>query len=329
MGAYSYIAEHVADRGIAAIRLTDALHRTQVSIVPSVGNRAYEMLICGENILYFPFDDPSALKTDRRLNGIPFLAPWANRMPKGFRANGKDYPFNLGRDWVRLDQNGIPIHGLLTSSPFWEVIELEADATSAHVTSRLEFWRHPDLMANWPFAHNYEMTYRLAGGFLEVGVAVTNLSTDSMPIAVGFHPYFQLPGVRIEEALTHIPVRRRIETDDRLIATGETSPVNFAERVSLRDERFDDGFTDLVRTADGQAVFSVEGNGKKIEVAFGPKYSVAVVYSPPGQNYICFEPMSSITNGVNLACEGKYPDLQTIPAGGQWRESFWIRPSGF
>jgi aldose 1-epimerase len=143
-----------------------------------------------------------------------------------------------------------------------------------------------------------------------------------MPIAVGFHPYFQLPGVPIEESVAHIPVRRHVETDARLVATGETTPVDFANPVSLKDHHFDDGFTDLVK---GE-VFSVEGRGKKIEVTFGPRYQVAIVYAPPGQNYICFEPMSAITNGINLKFEGKYPELQTIPPGDRWQESFWIRP---
>ena len=61
---------------------------------------------------------------------------------------------------------------------------------------------------------------------------------------------------------------------------------------------------------------------------YGPKYAVAVVYAPPNQNYICFEPMAAITNGVNLAHEGKYPDLQMVPPGGRWRESFWVRATG-
>jgi hypothetical protein len=32
---------------------------------------------------------------------------------------------------------------------------------------------------------------------------------------------------------------------------------------------------------------------------------------------------------VNLAHAGVYKELQSIPAGGQWKESFWITPSGF
>jgi hypothetical protein len=38
--------------------------------------------------------------------------------------------------------------------------------------------------------------------------------------------------------------------------------------------------------------------------------------------------LAAIISGVNLAHEGKYSGLQTVPAGGKWTESFWIRASG-
>ena len=39
--------------------------------------------------------------------------------------------------------------------------------------------------------------------------------------------------------------------------------------------------------------------------------------------------MAGITDALNLAQKGLYKELQSIPAGGIWQESFWIRPSGF
>jgi aldose 1-epimerase len=50
---------------------------------------------------------------------------------------------------------------------------------------------------------------------------------------------------------------------------------------------------------------------------------------PKGRDFLCFEPMAAITNALNLAHAGIYKQLQSIPPGGLWRESFWIRPSGF
>ena len=66
-----------------------------------------------------------------------------------------------------------------------------------------------------------------------------------------------------------------------------------------------------------------------MSVIYGPKCSVAVVFAPPGKGFICFEPMSAITNAFNLAQRGLYKELQSIPPGGMWRESFWIVPGGF
>jgi aldose 1-epimerase len=319
-----YAARQEPESGIPIVRLTDSTRGIEVAVAPSIGNRAIGMWVRGQNILWVPFEDPARLKAERHTNGIPFLAPWANRMPDGFWANGKRYRFNSNLDSIRCDQNGIPIHGLVSSSERWEVIDCASDNESAHVTSRLEFWKYPDLMANWPFAHDYEMTYRLTDGLLEVDVTVRNLSAEPMPMAIGFHPYFQLPGIPIASAFAHAPVRLHVETDQRLVATGEMRPVNFPERIALSNHHFDDGFTGI-----DDPLFSVEAGGKRIEISFGPKYTVAIIYAPPGHDYICFEPMTAITNGINLAHEGKYPNLQMVAAGGHWNESFRIRPVGF
>ena len=41
------------------------------------------------------------------------------------------------------------------------------------------------------------------------------------------------------------------------------------------------------------------------------------------------EPMVAITNALNLSQKGVYKDLQTIPPGGFWSESFWITTKGY
>jgi aldose 1-epimerase len=93
--------------------------------------------------------------------------------------------------------------------------------------------------------------------------------------------------------------------------------------------QFDNGFSGLTRGADGRAEFWVQGNHEKISVIYGPKYQVAVVYAPKGRDFICFEPMAAPTNAFNLAHAGKYKDLQSVPPGGNWTESFWVKPAGF
>jgi aldose 1-epimerase len=327
--ARNYTAQKTSDRGVDIVRLTDTAHGVEVSIAPSIGNRAYEMKVHGKNILYMPAPDVAQLKQRPGLSGIPFLAPWANRMADGgFWANGKKYTFNSGLGTARVASTGIAIHGMISTSPLWEITEVSADDESAHVTSLFEFWKYPDLMANWPFAHEYRMTYRLAGGVLEVITTVINRSTQTMPLALGYHPYYNLPDVPRDEADAHIPAKTAVVTDSRLVATGEMKPMDLPDPTPLKGRTLDNGFTDLIRDKDGRATFSVEGGGKKIEVTYGPKWLVAVVWQPPNQNFICFEPMAAITNGPNLSHDGKYPQQQTLAPGATWTESFWVRASG-
>ena len=198
----------------------------------------------------------------------------------------------------------MPSHGLLVNASQWRVTEVAADAHSAHVTSRLEFWRYPDLMAQWPFAHEYEMTYSLADGALEVRTTVTNLSDEAMPIVLGFHPYLRIPGIPRDEWTIHSPARIHVIPGEHNIPTGEMRPLDIPNPLPLRGVKLDDGFTDLARGADGRANFSIESGGKKVEIIFGPKFTVATMWIPEGREFLCIEPLTTIINGVNLAHDG-------------------------
>ena len=68
---------------------------------------------------------------------------------------------------------------------------------------------------------------------------------------------------------------------------------------------------------------------EKLSVIYGPKYTVCVLWVPKGRDFLCFEPMAAVTNAINLSQAGKYKELQSIPPGGEWRESFWVHPTGF
>jgi aldose 1-epimerase len=50
---------------------------------------------------------------------------------------------------------------------------------------------------------------------------------------------------------------------------------------------------------------------------------------PQDRGFIAFEPMVAITNALNMAQKGAYKDLQSIPPGGSWEESFWVRAMGY
>ncbi|HLY19120.1 MAG TPA: aldose 1-epimerase [Bryobacteraceae bacterium] len=328
--AADYSAEKAVMDGVPVVRLSQSARNIEVVTVPSLGNLAYEFKVNGKNVFWLPYKTLAEMKAKPQFGGIPFLAPWANRLSAyAFFANGKKYQLNRELGNLRGDQNQNPIHGLLTVSPDWKVTAVESDSDSASVTSRLEFWKYPDLMAQFPFAHTLEVTFRLHGGALEVRTTIRNHSAEPMPVAIGYHPYFQLHDAPRDQWKVRLAARDHLLLSKLLIPTGERKPIEFPNPLPLTGVSLDDVFGDLVRDESGRSTFSVEGAQEKISVIYGSKYTVAVVYAPSGRPFICFEPMSAITDGFNLAHAGVYKDLQSIPPEGEWRESFWIVPSGF
>lgn len=328
--AANYTARKIIVDGVEVVRLADARRKTEVSIAPSIGNNAYEMTVSGKNVFWSPYKSVGEFKAKPVHLGNPFLAPWANRLDQAaFYANGKKYTLNPALGNYRSDGNQKPIHGLVVYAPEWKVMDVRSGDAAAEVTSRLEFWRYPDYMAQFPFAHTIDMTYRLQDGVLEVKTAIENHATQPMPVSIGYHPYFRLHDAPRDQWTVALPVREQYLMDPALVPTGQTKAPEFASPVKLEGVQLDNGFTGLARGESGRAEFSVQGVKEKISVLYGPKYSVAIVYAPKGRDFICFEPMSGPTNAFNLAHAGAYKDLQTIAPGAKWVESFWIAPSGF
>jgi aldose 1-epimerase len=322
LAVWPAFGQYAAHREGDVVRLEDAKSQTIVSLTPSRGNNALSMKVKGKDVL------PSV----GGMSGVPFLAPWANRLDEtAFYANGKKYPFNLGLGNVR---GPIPMHGFLTNATQWEVVEIKADQNSAWVTSRLDFYRQPDWMAQFPFAHTIEMTHRLKDGVLEVMVKLNNLSVAPMPVAIGFHPFFQVTDAPRDDWTFSIAARTHWIAPQQ-IPTGVTEPIEkFLPNPhggSLKGVKLDDPFGDLIRDDSGKATMWLQGKNERVEVSFGPNYKAVVVWFPAGptQNFICFEPMAGITDGMNLAQKGLYKELQYIPPGQTWQESFWIKPVGF
>jgi aldose 1-epimerase len=329
--AANYTAERTAIDSIEVIRLADASRRIEVLIVPSIGNNVYSIKIGGKEILWSPYRTLAELKAKPAMAGNPLLAPWANRIDQdAYFANGKKYLLNPELKNFRYDANRKPIHGLLVYAGQWRVASLKAGSGGAELTSRLEFWREPDWMAQFPFAHNLEVTHRLKDGALEIETALENLSSQPMPLSLGYHTYYQVPDApRDDWKVTLLPARDHVVLNDLLIPTGERKPVSLPSPVALGAVKLDDVFTNLVRDKAGRAEFRVQGKKQAISVIFGPKYLVSVIYAPPGRDFICFEPMTAITNAFNLARAGNYGELQSVAPGQTWRESFWIKPEGF
>jgi len=326
--------QYTARRSGEIVLLEDAKNQTSVSIVPSVGNVAFSMKVKGQEILRWPFASIEEFKSRPALAGIPFLGPWANRLDEqAFYANGKRYAFDMDLGNVR---GAIPIHGFLSSADQWQVIEVKADGKSAWVTSKLEFFKQPMWMKQFPFAHTIEITHRLQDGVLQVRTKITNLASEPMPVAVGFHPYYKLTDSLRDEWTISVGANKHWILSSTKIPTGETEPIEkiFAnpQAAALKDYNLDDVLSDLTRDAQNRAHMIVRGKSQQLDIMLDPNWRSVVIWSPKrpnDSNFVAFEPMAGITDAMNLAHKGLYKELQSILPGGIWEASFWVKPSGF
>lgn len=320
--------------GVSVVQLESPNGNERVSVAVSLGNLAYEFSVNGKNAFYAPMDSLGAYAERPRLAGNPFLWPWPNRLDwEGYYFGGKEYRLNMALGNVRLDANKQPIHGLVTFSPYWQVIDSGADSDSAWVTSRLEYSKRPELAQQFPFEHAVEMTYRLSGGTLSVTTKVFNLSAVAMPIAMGFHPYYQLHDSPRDDWKIRIAAKDQWLLNDKLTPTAETAPTEnqFPNPLEfpLAGAALDHVFGGLIRDADGSARFSLVGKQERIDVFFDDKFDTSVIYAPTRGAFVCFEPMAGITNALNLQHRGTYNALQSIEAGQTWQGTFAIKPVGF
>ena len=172
-GGYAVGAYSVSTRtfeGHTVYHLLDAGRKMDCGIVPDLGNLAYEFKANGKDV-FIPLDSFKGYIERRSFaSGNPFLAPFANRIDQDYYYfQDKKYLLNdsLG-NLLHVPPNNYAIHGLVVFDPRWKVVKTGANSDEgAFITSRLEFYKYPDLMAQFPFAHVYEVTYRLKDGKLE------------------------------------------------------------------------------------------------------------------------------------------------------------------
>ena len=263
------------------------------SFAPGLGMAGVSLRHAGEELL----DRQAGLSAYAErgaVMGIPLLHPWANRLA-GFQyaVDGRVVRLPEGPPLVRCEEHGLPIHGLLSGSPHWRVRSLATDRDNARLTAELRFDAHPELLAAFPFPHTLALDAALAADGLTIATTLTATGDVPVPVAFGFHPYVRLPGVDRSMWQLELPARRYLFTDVRGIPTGRHEDEH-AARLRLGARGFDDGFDGLAEGAE----FSVAGGGRRLTVTFVTGYPAAQIFSPPGAQFVCFEPMTSPANAL-------------------------------
>ena len=295
--------------GLAALTLASG--GIEVDFVPGAGMVGCSLRHRGEELLG-QRGGLRAYVAERKTMGIPLLHPWANRLSqRRFEVAGREVAIDPRATPLRLDDDGLPMHGMLAAARGWRVERHDG----AGLAARFDFGAHEALMAAFPFAHELLFDATLAGTTLTIATTVRATGDAAVPISFGFHPYLRLPGVDRADWDVEIPVEERLGLDRRMLPTGERLAVQVAAGA-LGSRTFDDAY---VAPPDGRP-FVLAGGGRRIELAFVAGFPYAQVFAPPEDDVIAFEPMTAPTNAL---VDGGL-ELPLVAPGDSYRAVFSI-----
>jgi aldose 1-epimerase len=278
---------------LETVSLREDASALEAQFVPSAGMLCCSLRHRGEELLA-QNNGVEAYAQSGKTMGIPLLYPWANRLA-GFNYSAAGRSVRLPHDpsRVRLDANGLPMHGIIGGRQPWELASA-SDTDTSSLVARLS-WSEPQrqLFEVFPFRHDLRFRARLRDGRLEIELSVHACATDAVPLAFGFHPYLSPPGDARQRWLIELPAMRALALDAQQIPTGASHALS-AERFELGGREFDDGFDALAEPAR----FSVSDARRRIELTMLEGYPCAQVFAPASGQFICFEPMAAPANAL-------------------------------
>ena len=149
-----------------------------------------------------------------------------------------------------------------------------------------------------PFDYAASQRFTLGESHLRVDLSLTNMGERSMPAGTGLHAYYDKPpNTRLTANLPGVWL-----SDDRLIPTEHTAVPpewDFRGGKSLDGVVVDSNFTGWDRAAR----IDWPDRPFALEIAATRNLGNTVIFSPPGGDFFCFEPVSNANDAFNRGPE--------------------------
>lgn len=279
-------------------------------IVPEAAANITALRFAGTNVLD-GYETPDELRAGK-WGKSAILFPFPNRLRDGrYTWLDRDYTFP-----INSASTNNAIHGFVRHAAF-EVAHIELTAEQAAITSRfIADGTNPA----YPFAFMLDVIFALTreGEFVAKFV-VTNQHHESIPVGLGWHPYFRLTS-RVEDHRLQLSPCERIEIDERMIPTGKRAPYeHFQDERLLEDTQLDTCFAALPHESIVRSVLRANGHTLSI-AAPREQFPFFQVFTPPMRTSVAIEPMTCNVNAFQNR-EG----LVELPAGQTWTVAFRIK----
>ena len=200
--------------------------------------------------------------------GIPVLFPTPGKLE--------------GDAWHWRGREGtLKQHGFARNMPWTLAGSREHDV--AEVTLRLD--SNSATLAAYPFAFHAELTFSLAGQCLTIASRVTNDGPETLPFAFGYHPYFRVTD----------KARARVDAHPTRVFDNVTKRPGAFNGIDLTAPEVD---LHLLDHPGSRSALEL-GDGSRLELRGTTDFSIWVVWSLAGKDFVCLEPWTAPGNALN------------------------------
>lgn len=297
------------DRSGTVFELSNSDGTARAEVWPFTGFNCLKWQIDGRDLLYSAPDWDSNPVPTR--SGHPVLFPFPNRLTNG-RMTFKGVEYQLPLTEATKTH---AIHGFTPRQP-WRVLGSGVTDRSAFVTARFRIRDEVENSAKlWPGDGAITLTYTMTESSLQVGAEVENFGESSFPYGIGYHGYFRLPNVRVDESINRWLFRSRTDSLWECasnIPTGRILPtpkeLNFTTERPLGDVSFDTLLTGLEPGTGMRTVANLRHPVEpgSLSIRADDSFPHLVLFTPAHRKAIAIEPYTCATNAANLPADVPY-----------------------
>ncbi len=270
--------------------LESADGQASLTVVPGFGSCVTGLRLQGRAVLD-TYQTAEEMKINRWAKNA-FLFPFPNRLKHGqYRWEGQIYQFP-----VNDAPTNNALHGFGMDRPM-EALQSSAGTDKAILVTA---YRYDGSREAYPFPFELELTFTLSETAMSVGMKVVNTGAQSLPMGVGWHPYFQLTE-QVDELYLQLPPCDMIGVDTEMIPTGKQYEyTTFSRARRIGPEVLDNCFA--LRQQQGRIEVLMQGGGRSLkywqEVGEG-KFPFVQLFTPPHRSSLAVEPMSCNIDAFN------------------------------
>lgn len=263
--------------------------------------------------------------------GGAFLVPYPNRIRGKLSADGKTITtewhgktISLPANWHGKNAGAEPhaMHGLILDSKT-EDVKTENTADGQTVTGTIHAG---DFGGHWLSKTDLNFSIALSGDAVDATITAKNVGDEPEPLAIGWHPYFNIPSGDRKQARLHVPGEQVAEVNnyDDVFPTGKLIPVKGTkwdftapDGKPLNDIFLDDNWSKLQRTngaVDVKVTDPASSYGVDIE-GLSPEIKTVQVYSPPTKQFVAVEEQFNFGDPFGKVWHGMDTGMVTLKPG--------------